>query len=146
MSKKVKPHLKQSILKQTLAKKKSQEELDKEGFFMVSFRHLDREQGNNLYEWERNNILAHSIDVLAGYCNDKLLTQADGKKFTIYGDFPPNEKTEYSFPSTVPEDANWARIHITGLQCVIGHIVNNVFYVVFLDGDHTFWKSELKNT
>lgn len=143
---KIQPHQRESIIKQTLSKKKSQQELQGEGYFTVSFRHLDREQGNNLYEWEQNNILAHSVDVLAGFCNDTLLAQKDGKKFTVYGDFPPNEKTEYTFPTQVPEDANWARIHITGLQCLIGHIVQNVFYVVFLDGEHKFWKSELKNT
>lgn len=143
---KFKPHLRKSIIKETLSKKKSQQDLNEEGYFTVSFRHLDRKQGNNMYEWEQNNILAHSIDVLAGYCNDTVLSQTDGKKFTIYGDFPPNEKTEYTFPSQVPEDANWARIHVTGLQCLIGHIVQNVFYVVFLDGEHKFWISELKNT
>ena len=58
---KIKPHQRQSIIKQTLSKKKSQQDLQEEGYFTVSFRHLDREQGNNLYEWEQNNILALSL-------------------------------------------------------------------------------------
>lgn len=146
MAKIIKPHEKVSIIKQTISKKKSQQELNDEKYFTLSFRHLDKVQGNNLYEWEQNTRLAHTIEVLAGYCNDTVLNQTDGKKFTIYGNFPPSDKTDYTFPNQVPEDAEWARIHINGLQCVIGHIVQNVFYVVFLDGEHKFWKSKLKNT
>ncbi|AZQ44101.1 hypothetical protein [Nonlabens ponticola] len=146
MAGKLKPHLRKSIIKQTLEKKKSNKDLDSDSFMLLSLRHLDKEQGHNLYEWEANAMLAHSIEVLSGYCNDTLLNQTDGQKFTIYGDFPPDEKTEYYPPEQIPEDANWARLHITGKQCVIGHIVKNVFYVVFLDGEHKFWKSELKNT
>lgn len=145
-SKKIKPHKKQSIIKQTLSKRKSQQDLKEDEYFTISFRHLDREQGDNLVTWENSNILAHSIDVLAGYCNGKMFSQVDGKKFTIYGDFPPKEKTNFVFPKQVPEDAKWARIHITGLQCIIGHIVQNVFFVVFLDSNHQFWESSLKNT
>jgi len=144
--KNIKPHEKESIIKSAIAKKKSLQELNSEDFFMLSFRHFDKNQGNNFYEWEATSKLAHTIEVLASLCSSTLTSQTDGKKFTVYGDFPPTHKTDYTFPTYIPEDAQWARIHITGLQCVIGHIVNNVFYVVFLDGEHKFWKSELKNT
>jgi hypothetical protein len=143
---KFKPHHKRSLFKDTLQKKKSQLDLKKDNYLTISFRQLDREQGDNFYLWEKNNILARSVDVLANLCNDTVLSQKDGKKFTIYGDFPPKNKTDFYFPKHIPEDANWARIHITGLQCIIGHLVDNVFYVVFLDGKHKFWKSKLKNT
>ena len=143
---KFRPHQKKSILKETLSKKRSQKDLLKDNFFTISFRHLDSEQGDDFHRWEQKNILARSMNVLANLCSDTVLTQKDGKKFTIYGDFPPKKKTDFVFPRHVPEDANWARIHVTGLQCIIGHIVDNVFYVVFLDGEHKFWKSKLKNT
>ncbi|UAM97949.1 hypothetical protein K8354_16930 [Polaribacter litorisediminis] len=146
MAKIIKPHERVSIIKQTISKKKSQQDLKKEGYLTLSFRHLDKTQGNSLYEWEQSIQLAHTIEVLAGYCNDTVLNQTDGKKFTIYGNFPPPEKTDFFFPKHIPEDAEWARIHINGLQCVIGHIIHNVFYIVFLDGLHKFWKSTLKNT
>jgi hypothetical protein len=146
MAKIIKPHERVSIIKQTISNKKSQQDLKKEGYLTLSFRHLDKMQGNTLNEWEQSMQLAHTIEVLAGYCNDTVLNQNDGKKFTIYGNFPPTEKTDFYFPKHVPEDAEWARIHINGLQCVVGHLVNNVFYIVFLDGLHKFWKSTLKNT
>lgn len=141
-----KPHQKQSIITESLIKVKSKNQLSTEAFFLISFRHLDKNQGDNLHSWEKHNILAHSIEVLAGYCNNTLTSQANTKKFTIYGDFPPSDKTDFTFPKHIPEDADWARIHITGKQCLVGHIVQNIFYVVFLDKEHKFWKSHKKNT
>lgn len=70
---------------------------------------------------------------------DPLLEQVDNNKFSIYGDFPPKHKTLFDCPAFVPEDANWARIHITGAAVVAGHIVQDTFYVVFLDKSHKFW-------
>ena len=37
---------------------------------LISLRHLDREQGDDLYNWEANAKLAHTVEVLSGYCND----------------------------------------------------------------------------
>ncbi|MGO2103440.1 MAG: hypothetical protein ACTH5N_01825 [Psychroflexus halocasei] len=143
---KPKPHHKKSIITETLERSKSQKDLNADSYMLISLRHLDREQGDDLYNWEANAKLAHTVEVLSGYCNDTILNQRGDKKFTIYGNFPPDDKTEYKVPAQVPEDANWARLHVTGKQCVIGHVVRNVFYLVFLDGEHKFWKSEKKNT
>ena len=113
--------------------------------FLLSFKDLDKSQGQTLSSWENDAILAHAIDVLGNYCKSKLESQLD-KKFTIYGDFPDSAKTDFSHPKHVTEDAKWARIHAKGKQCIIGHVVDNVFYVVFLDGNHDFWITEKKNT
>ena len=61
--------------------------LIKDNYLTISFRQLDREQGDDFYLWEKNNILARAVDVLANLFNDTVLSQKDGKKFTIYGDF-----------------------------------------------------------
>jgi hypothetical protein len=37
-------------------------------------------------------------------------------------------------------------MHIQAKECVGGHIIGNVFYVVFLDWDHKFWPVEKRNT
>jgi hypothetical protein len=79
------------------------------------------------------------IETIQGYCCRPLLEQVDGDKFTIYGDFPPKERTRFTPPTFVPEDANWARIHVTGPAVVVGHIIENTFYVVFLDKTHKFY-------
>jgi hypothetical protein len=44
------------------------------------------------------------------------------------------------------EDAEWASLHIKGKERIAGHIIGNVFYVVFLDKDHRFWRTEKKHT
>ncbi len=48
----------------------------------------------------------------------------------------------YEYPKNVPEDAHWARIHVNGPAVIVGHIVNDTFYVVFLDKTHKFWLTE----
>lgn len=113
--------------------------------FLLSLKHLDRSQGQTLSDWESSGMLSTAMETLRDYCSNDFLAQV-GSKFTIYGDFPPKEKTEFTHPKHVPLDAQWARIHINGKVCVIGHVVINVFYVVFLDKDHKFWKSEKKHT
>lgn len=113
--------------------------------FLISFKHLDRQQGQSFSHWEEERILARAIETLSGYCGQSIHSQ-QSKNFTIYGDFPPSDKTEFTHPKHVPEDAEWARMRINGKVCIIGHVVRNVFNVVFLDKEHRFWISELKHT
>lgn len=144
---KIKPHQKQSLIKETLASKKSKNELAESDTMLISLKHLDRTQGDSLDDWDLLEILSSAIETLVGYSGGSIRSQATTEKFTIYGDFPPSEKTDYTHPLHVPEDAEWARIHVNGKQCIIGHIVPpNTFYLVFLDGDHRFWISEKRNT
>lgn len=142
------PHLQKSIIKQAAERKleESVQALADDDCFLLSMKHLDQNQGDTLYDWQASGILAHAIEVLSNYCKGSLKSQVDKKKFTIYGDFPPSDKTEFTHPDHVPEDAEWARIHTTGVRCLIGHIVSNTFYLVFLDAEHKFWISEKRNT
>jgi hypothetical protein len=142
---KFKPHRRQSIISKVIEQKKTIKDLEADANFLISFRHLDNTQGDSLSTWEQNSKLAHAIEVLAAYCHGPLIQQLS-EKFRIYGSFPPPHKTDYKYPKQVPEDANWARIHIDGKQIIAGHVVKNVFYVVFLDPEHRFYISELRNT
>lgn len=141
-----KPNTKPSFFKQTVAelKAKASEQLHKE-VFMVSFRHVDRNQGQRFNEWEAAQLLAHAIETVCGYSSASLHSQLHDR-FKIYGGFPPPDKTDFSHPSQVPPDAQWACMHIAGEPCLIGHVVDNTFFLVFLDQHHKFWKSELKHT
>ncbi|MBX0291943.1 hypothetical protein K3G63_15930 [Hymenobacter sp. HSC-4F20] len=116
------------------------------GNFLLSFQHLDREQGQSFEHWQMSQKLSEAMHTLWNYCLRPLREQLDGDKFTEYGNFPPSDKTSFYHPRQVPPDANWARIHVDGVHCLIGHIVRNVFYVVFFDENHEFWHSTLKNT
>lgn len=136
-----------SIIQETLEAKKSVHDTTEN--FKVSFQFLDSTQkyGSSYIDWQKSGLLAKMLECFQGYCCNPLLKQVDGDKFTIYGNFPPTAKTKFKLPHFVPEDANWARIHITGIAVVAGHIVKDTFYVVFLDKTHKFWltKRETSN-
>jgi hypothetical protein len=146
MGKKIKPqkHNVPSEITQYLKKSSLSVSNLEDDFFLLSFRHLDRTQGDDFYSWENQQKLAHAIEVLSGYCKSPLESQFSDK-FTCYGSYPSAEKAGYKCPSYIPEDAKWARIHITGTQIVAGHIVRNVFYIVFLDPDHKFYMTNLQD-
>lgn len=128
-----------STIQSTLETKRSVH--DSSENFKVSFQFIDTSQkyGSTYKDWQKEGLLAKMLECLSGYCCSTLLTQVDGNKFTIYGNFPPKEKTLFTFPEFVPEDANWARIHINGTAIIVGHIVRDTFYIVFLDKTHKFW-------
>lgn len=111
--------------------------------FVVSFEYLDRNQGQTFEEWEKEGLLVNMLNTLRDYCQ-KTMEENKGKSFKEYGYFPPKSKFEH--PKHVPEDVSWASLHLCGRACLGGHIVENIFYVVFLDKDHEFWLTEKKHT
>ncbi len=133
-------HKTKSIISETLEAKKTLKNTNFENF-KVSFQYLDTSQkfGSAFRDWQKVGLLSKMMEVLQGYCCRPLREQVDGDKFTIYNGFPPREKTRFEYPSMVPEDALWARIHITGSAIIAGHILQDTFYVVFLDKSHKFW-------
>lgn len=77
----------------------------------------------------------------------------------VYGAFPKN--TAFSPPNHIPHQAEWARFRLESSVRLIGFILPakfhdivhektgkrfdcNTFYVVFLDQDHLFYKTEKK--
>lgn len=111
--------------------------------FVVSFEYLDRNQGQTFEEWEEAGLLVNLLNTLREYCQ-KTIEENKGKNFKEYGFFPPD--SNFKHPKHVPNDVSWASLHLSGKVCLGGHIVENVFYVVFLDKNHEFWKVEKKHT
>ena len=140
---KIKPHFKRSLLANI--KKTSIKEENQNFHLVISFKHLDKSQGQTFSDWENNRILADALDTLANYCHDTLQKQCCTDSFKTYSAFPPDDKTDYHFPAHVPPDALWASMHIKGKQCLVGHIYRNVFYIIFLDKDHRFWIAKKKS-
>lgn len=114
------------------------------GNFKLSLSYFDPSQrfASGFRDWQKVGLLSKAMETIQGFCNRPLRQQVDGTKFAIYGAFPPKDVTEFDYPSHVPEDAEWARIHVTGKAVLIGHIVNDTFYLVFLDRSHKFWPSK----
>ncbi len=143
-SKVKKPHEKESEIKKYLNKKTSVND-DIPTCFNISLKHFDSEQSDSFEDWQNAAFLSAALNVLTGYCKRPLREQVS-KTFKIYGDFPPKDKTIYTYPKHVPEDAEWARIHIDGTHIVAGHVFGDTFFIVFLDSKHQFYISGLKHT
>lgn len=144
-------HKQESFLQSVLKAKKQSSVNDPErlGNFQISLQYYNDDQPSTgtLRIWQAEGILADAIEVLSGYCKRPLREQIDGEKFSLYQGFPTPDKTDFTFPQNVPEDAHWARIHVKGKPVIIGHVVDNTFFIVFLDKDHRFWltKRERQN-
>lgn len=111
--------------------------------FVVSFEYLDRNQGQTFEDWEQEGLLVNMLNTLRDYCQ-KTMEENKSKSFKEYGYFPP--KSNFKHPKHVPEDVSWASLHLCGKACLGGHIIENIFYVVFLDKNHEFWLTEKKHT
>ena len=117
-----------------------------------SFIFLDQTQPvdapQTLELWHQQNLLNSLIVRLKDLCQltkDEAIRQ---EQITIYGTFPPKDKTQYIHPQHVDENVAWAVIkHVGGQKGrIAGYIAENTFYIVFLDMNHKFWISELKHT
>lgn len=112
--------------------------------FCLNFKYFDATQGQSFSEWEEAGLLSKALERWRAYSSKKLRECLD-KKFKSYSCFPSHTK-EFKHPKHVPPDAQWASMHIQGEECIIGHIYQNVFYVVFLDRYHKFWPVDKKHT
>ncbi|MDZ5455911.1 hypothetical protein SM757_04945 [Azohydromonas lata] len=80
-----------------------------------------------------------------------------GNVLSIYGAFPQN--SEFTHPRHVPHQAQWGRFRLDRASRLVGFVVPkeyelrektsegfyfdcNTFYVVFLDGTHSFYKTK----
>lgn len=111
--------------------------------FRVSFEFLDVTQGESFQDWGKNELLTKMNQTLLEYCKKPIHKQFSSN-FKEYGDFP--SKSDFHYPKHVPTDVNWASLHIMGKSVLGGFITGNTFFVVFLDKDHRFWKTEKKHT
>lgn len=104
-----------------------------------NFAHLDQTQGQTLAAWEKDGLLSQMLTRFRDH-GTKQIAQCFSKTFKSYKSYPP--ESDFSPPAYVPQDAIWASMHLCNRVCVGGHIVRNIFFVVFLDKDHRFWPTE----
>lgn len=132
-----------------------------------NFHYMDFSQaGQTFQDWEDGKQLAKLLDKLKNYCEKPLKHWqyqkiGSGKKrgniLEIYGKFP--NKSDFNHPKHVPHEALWARFRLEWDARLIGFVIPyeyhgrhhgrtkeyydcNTFYLVFLDKDHKFCKSE----
>ncbi|WP_028376057.1 hypothetical protein [Leeuwenhoekiella sp. MAR_2009_132] len=118
----------------------------RETFIVLSFRDFDINQGQDFEEWEEAKLLALMINKLRAICQITMAQATAQQIIKPYTkvDFPP--ESAFTHPKHVLPDVTWCTMHIQGKECIIGHIEDNIFHIVFLDKEHEFWKTKKKNT
>ncbi len=124
----------------------------------------EQQAGQDFADWEHDK-LCKLLDKLKEYGRHPLrywLQQTVGRAGTvlaIYGGFPL--RSDFSHPSHVPHQVRWGRFRIDQATRLIGFVLpeeydgrpqphsgvlfdSNTFYIVFLDQEHRFYKTEQK--
>ena len=141
------------------------ENSDLAGRSSFCFSFLDTSQiGQGFNDW--NNAggatsLDSVLNKIKDYTRQPLIhwTTIANAPLVIYGQFPNN--SDFLHPKHVPHDVLWGRFRLGNMVRLVGFIISdeldgkvislkgqdyrlcsNIFYVVFLDKDHKFYKTE----
>ena len=110
---------------------------------VFSLKDIDKNQippGQSYEKWAENGFLPYLLEKLE-YISQQTMVEAIQEGYIkVYGDFPP--RSDFRHPVHIASDVKWAVImNVKGQKGrVAGHIIGNVFYIVFLDMDHLFYK------
>lgn len=119
--------------------------------------------GQDFHEWSAED-LAKLFGKLKEFSREPLRNWTrmpagkSGSVLSVYGEWP--KQSGFTPPKHVPHQARWARFRLDWSARLVGFVVpdslhdtihncggrfdSNTFYVVFLDANHQFWKSEPK--
>jgi hypothetical protein len=111
---------------------------------LFSFRDFDHTQGQTFHDWHNAELLHILLERIKEFCKFSRMEAEQNKFLKVYGDFP--KKSVFKYPLYIAEDAEWASLHIKGKERIAGHVIGNVFYIVFLDKEHHFWPTEKRHT
>lgn len=121
---------------------------DRDKKIVFSFKDFDESQdaGQSYDDWQNDNLLSAMLKHFGEVCKWSIGEALANRKLAIYETFPT--KSDFEKPKHIAEDVKWAVIKdVKGQKHrVVGHMIDNVFYVVFLDKDHRFWKTSKKHT
>lgn len=122
--------------------------------FNFSFFDKNQNAGQDFRDWGHKDLyeLLEKFKDFSGKTRVELQQQKHGKTSTlsVYGEFPTH--SDFIHPEHVPDDACWARFRLEGDKRLIGFFISakncppelspDVFYIVFLDENHRFYKTE----
>ena len=127
------------------------------GLLSFNFKYIDETQGQKFSDFTVEQF-SKFIDKLKNYSNeDRLHWEStrigtkNGRVLTVYDDFPKN--SDFVHPKYVPAGVKWARFRLEGDMRLIGFVIDksdveelklnpDVFYIVFLDLYHKFYKTD----
>lgn len=117
------------------------------GYMTISLRYFhdsDNDPAQSLKTWEEEGMLLSMLSTFQHVTsNDIKQLQSKDKKLCLYGGFPDSTVNEFSLPSSLDKNLNWGVLRNIGGQKprIVGFLQDNVFYIVYLDKDHKFYKS-----
>ncbi|WP_439256819.1 hypothetical protein [Lonepinella sp. BR2271] len=123
---------------------------EQDGYISLSFRYfqnISNQLVQSLADWHGDDILLDLLNSLV-YVTQKNVTQlqAGDKKLSLYKGFPNKTVNDFPLPSSLSEKENWGTLRNIGGQKarVAGFLRDNIFYIVYLDKEHKFFKSGKK--
>lgn len=115
-------------------------------FSFKDFQHNTQAPPGQTYEdWQKHELLAYMLEKFGHICNVNRIEAEQNNFIKVYGAFPVNSEFDNPYPD---RKLDWAVImKIKGQKGrIAGHIIDHIFYVVFLDSEHLFYPSEKKHT
>lgn len=125
------------------------------GLLSFNFKYLDVTQGQKFLDFTQEQLVKF-LDKLKEYSKENRtywesarIGNKSGKVLVVYDSFPKD--SDFIHPKHVPSDVKWARFRLEGDFRLIGFMIDksdvekyclneNIFYVVFLDEFHKFYK------
>lgn len=110
---------------------------------VFSLKDIDKNQippGQSAEDWSKNGLLPYLFEKLEHISQKTMVEAIQEGYIKVYGDFPP--RSDFKHPVHIADNVKWAVImNVKGQKGrVAGHIIGNVFYIVFLDMEHLFYK------
>lgn len=135
--------------------------MDAKGKLSFSFKYFDASQkaGQDFKDWT-NDQKDKLLEKLKEYSKESKvywLNQRSGngglKILEIYGEFPRN--SDFVKPPFVPDHIRWSRFRMENMVRLVGFFIDDeiareknlssdIFYIVFFDKNHRFYKTEEK--
>ncbi|CAH6668430.1 TPA: hypothetical protein ACOEAT_004761 [Enterobacter ludwigii] len=115
-------------------------------FISISFKHFHNvdDVGQSINTWKDDGSLPDLIEKLVYLTANGITKVISDGVFTNYTRFPESAVNDFRCPDEISSDEDWGVIKNIGGQKrrVAGFLRDNVFYIVFFDRDHRFWKSQ----
>ena len=116
--------------------------------FSFKYFHDNDGAGQSLKSWlDAEPLLVQGLFDKFVFLSDNSLTASQQHEIlSLYKQFPEKKNTDFSCPVGL-EDENWGTIRKLNGQKgrAAGFLRDNIFYVVYLDKDHRFWKSSKRH-
>lgn len=120
---------------------------EKKRFIMFSLSKHIQGEGQTIEEWDDLGLLK-ALNLRMKYIGQHTVHDVKQKKYIKeYHKVAFPDHSKFTHPKHIA-NVTWAVMHLTdkSKEVVAGYIENDVFYIVFLDMNHDFWPTALKNT